>query len=272
MTAGKRPAAKAGLTAGKRQTAKAGLTAGEGAAAKAGLAAEKKPELKAPGAGKQGLRGRRFMLRMKAAAAKAIAGSWPKARNPFQLYYADMLRGKDCGNSKDAADKWKNMDVASRKKWVDEAVREKQRQLMAKDSAGVKPRLTVAVRRARSMSSHSSVTVAAESPSICKANTVQAGSWELQWHNPSATHAVAGSGGFGAAYRGVCRRSGVQGAVKIFKPDEEDRQECAHEVSIYAIIEKADTRRLFLHVLEAGLTAPIPFLRFLGQVFRCPRS
>ena len=260
MTA--RPAAKAGLTAGKRQTAKAGLTAGEGAAAKAGLTAGKR----------QGLRGRRFKLGKKAVAAKAIAGSWPKARNPFQLYYADMLRGKDCGNSKDAADKWKNMDVAARKKWVDEAVREKQRQLMAKDSAGVKPRLTVAVRRARSMSSHSSVTVAAESPSICKANTVQAGSWELQWHNPSATHAVAGSGGFGAAYRGVCRRSGVQGAVKIFKPDEEDRQECAHEVSIYAIIEKADTRRLFLHVLEAGLTAPIPFLRFRGQVFRCPRS
>ena len=203
MTA--RPAAKAGLTAGKRQAAKAGLTAWERAAAKAGLTAGKR----------QGLRGRRFKLGKKAVAAKAIAGSWPKARNPFQLYYADMLRGKDCGNSKDAADKWKNMDVAARKKWVDDAAQEKQRQLMAKDSAGVKPRLTVAVRRARSMSSHSE-SGAAESPSICKDNTVQAGRWELQWHDRSATHAVAGLGGFGAAYRGVCRRSGVHGGCQDF--------------------------------------------------------
>ena len=67
-----------------------------------------------------------------------------------------------------------------------------------------------------------------------------------------------------AAFAAAAER---MGAINMSKPSFGNRQECTHEVGMRSLIKQHGTERLFLHVLEAGLTLSIPIWRFLGQVF-----
>ena len=82
----------------------------------------------------------------------------------------------------------------------------------------------------------------------------------MSWLDPAKKKSVAGEGGFGCTYRGVHKRTGQVVAVKMFPAHNEYRSECMHEVALYNYIAGLDVHRRFLHVLESGHEAPIPYL------------
>ena len=51
-------------------------------------------------------------------------GSTPKARNAFQLFYAESLRKHDVSNSTEASEKWRDLDAEKQSKWQHAALME----------------------------------------------------------------------------------------------------------------------------------------------------
>ena len=200
----------------------------------------------------------------------------PRARNAFQLFYAHALKSTECTNAKAASTAWGNLGEEDRQHYVRLALQEKQEQLRVRSSLGLKTRQTEWVRKA--MSSQAAAPLDAQTPDSSEKVNVTTGSWELQWLDEPGQEALAGKGSFGSAYKGLHRRTGMQGAVKVFPSQSVFREECAREVDIYMHIAPRDKQRLFLHVLESGLDAPIPYFVLpwagdsLAKYFRQVRS
>ena len=90
---------------------------------------------------------------------------------------------------------------------------------------------------------------------------INAGSWKLTWIDPTTKRkATAGEGGFGCTYRGEHTRSGLVAAAKMFPAHSDFRSECRHDATIYGHIAELDVQRRFLHIIEDGVDAPIPYL------------
>ena len=49
-------------------------------------------------------------------------------------------------------------------------------------------------------------------------------------------------------------------AVKLFPANDDFRDECRHEADIYRHLAEADVQRRFLHIIEDGADAAIPYL------------
>ena len=185
-----------------------------------------------------------------------------RCRNAFQLFYANALKESTHTNSTAASAEWKKMTDEQKKPWVEGALQEKHQQLLARGirhSQSTVPLRTAQkfARRALSLSAPSP----AQSPKLDSDEvTVNAGSWKLTWVDSEKQKAIVGEGGFGCTYRGEHTRSGLLAAVKMFPATQDFRSECKHEVDIYGYIAEFDVQRRFLHIMEGGVDAPIPYI------------
>ena len=154
--------------------------------------------------------------------------------------------------------------VRRRKKpWVTEALQEKREQLQAKNASSGEATLRVRSRFARTAWGESQKsTPDSDTPrsSASKGDEVAVGSWMLSFTQPGSSEAIVGEGGFGCTYRGEHKVTGRVAAIKIFSAHAEYREECRREITMYTYIGSPDWRRRFLHILEAGAEAPIPFV------------
>ena len=184
----------------------------------------------------------------------------PRARNAFQLFYANALKKGSHINAKAASQGWSAMTQTQKLPWVEEALREKQEQLRAKGAYEYgKTRVRTAfARRAMALAAPSP----AESPKPDASATamINAGNWGLTWIDPAKKKAIAGEGSSGCTYRGVHARTGVVCAIKMFPANAEFRSECKHEVAMYNYIAEFDVNRRFLHIVECGADSPIPYI------------
>ena len=185
-----------------------------------------------------------------------LAAGVPRTRNAFHLFYAKALKSKECANAREASKAWASLGPDGKQEYHDMALLEKQEQLRVKSSLGIKIRHTNYVRKA--YSSEAGLTARVPTPDSETVNVV-AGSWELQWVGEPGKQALAGKGSFGSAYLGIHRRTGMYGAVKMFSSQDVHRRECAREVDMYMVIQNHDVQRLFLHVLESGTAAIMPY-------------
>lgn len=182
----------------------------------------------------------------------------PRARNAFQLFYANALKKGSHTNATAASNAWSEMTPAQRSPWVEDALREKQQQLRAKEAhKGKTCARTAFARKALALTAPAP----AEPPKLdaSAAAMINAGSWGLSWIDPAKKKAIAGEGSSGCTYRGVHARTCVVGAIKMFPAKEEFRSECKHEVAMYKYISEFDVNRRFLHIVESGEDAPIPY-------------
>ena len=193
------------------------------------------------------------------------AARHPKARNPFQLFYAHVLRSGKASNASEASGMWGDLPDEQKAQWRQTASLEKKLQVESKPARGVAIRATAAVRAAVSLTvnndaqSYCREILEPEAPSQRVASDPVLGGYRLEWHNRNSTRGNVAAGAFGVAYRGFCLRTQMQVAVKVYGHDKDCRSELEHEVKIYKRLEEC-RHGMFLSVLEAGLTAPIPYL------------
>ena len=74
-------------------------------------------------------------------------GKRPKARNPFQLFYADCLRMGKVSNSSEASKKWRLLSDVEQSVWRQKACLEKKVQAEFQHAKGVAIQITPAVQR-----------------------------------------------------------------------------------------------------------------------------
>ena len=187
----------------------------------------------------------------------------PRARNAFQLFYANALKKGSHTNATAASNGWSVMTQTQKLPWVEESLREKKEQLRAKGAHeyGKTCLRTAFARKAMSLTAPSP----AESPKPDASATamINAGNWGLTWVDHAKKKAIAGEGSSGCTHRGVHARTGVVGAIKMSPANAELRSECTeckHEVAMYKYIAEFDVNRRFLHIVECGVDAPIPYL------------
>ena len=151
--------------------------------------------------------------------------------------------------------------------WVTEALQEKREQLQAMSASTGEATRRVRILFARKAigQSPSQISAAQSTPdtpksSASKGDEVTVGSWMLSFKKPGSSEAMVGEGSFGCTYRGEHKVTGRAAAIKIFSGHAEYREECRREISMYAYIGNLDCERRFLHILEAGAEAPIPFV------------
>ena len=98
------------------------------------------------------------------------SGAVPRARNAFQLFYADALRNRSCANARAASQGWSKMSDARKQKWVDEAIQGKQLQLRAKANFGIPA-------KALTLSSPTAVEVVESPTPVAGMVTINTGNW-----------------------------------------------------------------------------------------------
>ena len=133
------------------------------------------------------------------------------------------------------------------------------KQLLAK---GVGPQGTMVrtgfARRALALAAPSTAASSTTPPNEAGMTAINAGDWKLTWVDPAKS--MAGEGGFGCTYKGQHTKSALVAAVKLFPAHNEFRGECRHEVEMYAFISSVDDQRRFLHIMESGVDAAIPYI------------
>ena len=189
----------------------------------------------------------------------------PRARNSFQLFFSDAIRQGTVRNIREAVPKWHGMSEEEKRPWVTEALQEKREQLQAKSASSGEATRRVRSRFARTAMGKSQISAAQSTPdtprsSASKGDEVAVGSWMLSFTQPGSSEAIVGEGGFGCTYRGEHKVTGRVAAIKIFSAHAEYREECRREIKMYTYIGSLDWQRRFLHILEAGAEAPIPFV------------
>ena len=199
-------------------------------------------------------------------------GKRPKARNPFQLFYANCLRLGEVTNSSEASEKWRLLSDVEQSGWRQKACLEKKMQVEFQHAKGVAIRITPAVRAAVTFTIDNDVVLEPErqTPLQQVAGDPVLGGYQLEWHNRNSTRGSVAEGSFGVAFRGFCPRTRMQVAVKIYRHDQESRSDLEHEVEICKRLGEC-RHGFFLSVLEAGVAAPIPYLvlPWVGDSLSC---